>query len=365
MSLGSRLRQIALFFAGQTARLLFYYPKIVSAWITRLSGKTSFITEQIAGDLSFHNERFAIFLIWQPKTIPWYVQNALDALAEAKINIILVVNHPLTGEMRQSLAKQSRCILVRNNTGFDIGGYQDATKLIREQFSIKRLLYINDSIYFFRDGLSEMFMRMADSNSDVCTAFENWEFNYHVQSFCFSVSRKLFDSPAFVQFWNNYLPVSSRLWAIKHGEIGLSRAVVPVTDSFEVIYSPNDIRSGLKGMTVPDLLSLNAYLPIRIRLHRDARRLQRAALEDYLIDQISTYSQIHTGGFLYRRFLGSPIIKRDLVYRAQYTLYDVENCLKAAGHEDHLHEILSDMRRKGAGSQLPLVKKIQVMEGII
>jgi hypothetical protein len=331
----------------------------------RAAGKRSFITEQIPGELSFDNGRFAIFLIWQPKTIPWYVQNAIDALAEAKINVILVVNHPLKGEMRQALAKQSRFILIRDNTGFDIGGYQDATNFVREQFSIERLLYINDSIYFFRDGLTDMFRRMADSNSDICTVFENWEFRYHVQSFCFSVSRKIFDLPNFVEFWNGYLPVSSRLWAIQRGEIGLSRAIVPVADTFEIIYTPNDIRAHLKDMTISELLRLNTHLPVRIRLNNSERRLQRATVEDYLIEQISSYSQIHTGGFLYRRYLDAPIIKRDLVYRMQFSIYDVKDCLEASGHEGHIDDILSDMRRKGAGNQLPLIKKIQFLEGII
>jgi len=365
MSLGSRLRAIALFFVGRTARLFFHYPRIVSAWAKRRSGRRSFITEHLSGELSFDNDKFAIFLIWQPRKIPWYLQNALDALAEAKINVVLVVNHPLTAEMRETLSKQSRHILIRDNTGFDIGGYQDATRFIRDKFSVQRLLYINDSTYFFKAGLSELFSRMVDSKSDVCTVFENWEFKYHIQSFCFSISRKLFESKKFAQFWDEYLPVNSRLWAIQHGEIGLSRAIVPVTDSFEVIYTPNDIRSHLKSMSVSGLLELNTYLPIRIRLDTSERRLQRAAIEDYFIGQISSYSQVHTGGFLYRKFLGNPIIKRDLVYRAQYSLYDVEACLEAAGHEDHLEDILSDMRRKGPGNQLPLIKKIQFLEGII
>jgi hypothetical protein len=365
MSLGNRLRQIALFFVGRIARLLFHYPKIASALRTRLRGKRSFITEQIPGELSFDNGRFAIFLIWQPKKIPWYVRNALDALAEAKINTILVVNHPLTADARQFLSKQSRQILIRDNTGFDIGGYQDATNFIRDTYSIGRLLYINDSVYFFRNGLTEMLERMADSKADICTVFENWEINYHVQSFCFSLSRKVFDTQNFTNFWRKYLPVNSRLWAINHGEIELSRAIVPAVDSFEVIYTPNELRARLKDMAVPELLSLNRYLPIRIRLHDTDRRPQKVVVEDHLINQISSYSQVHTGGFLYRRFLGNPIIKRDLVYRVQYSIYDVENCLETCGHEDHLDDILSDMRRKGAGNQLPLIKKIQFMEGII
>jgi hypothetical protein len=225
---------------------------------------------------------------------------------------------------------------------------------------------MNDSVYYFREGLTDIFQRLASSKADICTVFENWEFTYHVQSFCFSVSRRLFDSPSFIAFWRSYLPVGSRLWAIQHGEIGLSKAVVPAAQSFEVIYSPDALREGLQFIGASDLLEFNRYLPIRIRFHENGNNLpQRQTIEDHLINQISSYSQIHTGGFLYRKFLGNPLIKRDLVYRAQFTIYDVEHCLKAVGHEGHLDEILSDMRRKGNGNQLPLFKKIQFMEGLI
>lgn len=366
MSLGFRLRQIAIFFATRGARLLFHYPKIAYAWKTRFfRKKRSFITESIPGNLAFDNNRFAIFLIWQPNDISWYVKNAFDALSEAKINTVLVVNHTLTSDIKTFLLEKTRHILIRDNTGFDIGGYQDATQYVRDTYDVERLIYINDSIYFFKDGLSELFSRLANSTSDVCTVFENWEIRYHVQSFCFSIGRRVFNSRSFIDFWDKYLPVNSRLWAIQHGEIGLSRAIVPAATSFEIIYNPNDLRTCFKDMTAGDLLSLNKYLPIRIRFQDTERRPQKISMEDQLIDRISTYSQVHTGGFLYRQFLGSPIIKRDLVYRVQFSIYDVENCLAAAGHEGHLQEILSDMRKKGVGNQLPLLKKIQFMDGII
>lgn len=364
MSLASYLRRIALFLVQRTALIFFHYPKVAYAWTRRLAGKRSFVVEEIPGELAFDNDRFAVFLIWQPKDVAWYVRNALDALADARINTVLVVNHPLTGEMRGALSKQCRHILIRDNTGFDIGGYQDATRFIRDNFSVGRLLYINDSVYFFEEGLSDMFGRMADSHSAVCTAFENWEFHYHVQSFCFSISREIFDSKSFIRFWNEYLPVNSRLWAINHGEIGLTQSIVKTVNSFEVIYSPSSIRSMLRDITIPRLIALNKYIPCDLRVTSIDPQSIKSVAEDDFINRLSQRSQIHIGGFLYRGFLRSPLIKRDLVYRMQYTIYEVESLLETVGHEGHLHEILSDMRRKGAGNQLPLLEKLQFIVGI-
>ena len=219
MTLQRRLRQSIFFFARKAAKLFCYYPRIAAARARRWSGRKSFVVEDLPGVRSFDNGRYAIFLLWQPKGLPWYVRNALEALAEAQVNVIAVVNHGLSDEMRAELVGSTRHILIRDNTGFDIGGYQDGTAFVRDKFSVDRVIYLNDSVYFFRDGLAELFRRMAMSDADVCAPFEIWEFRQHVQSFCFSMSRDVFEAPAIVEFWNNYLPVSSRLWAIHKGEL--------------------------------------------------------------------------------------------------------------------------------------------------
>ncbi|MBZ9865448.1 rhamnan synthesis F family protein [Mesorhizobium sp. CA15] len=362
-NVADRLKEAAI---KVLARSIFYYPKVFSAVIRRLFGKDGFITESIEGNRRFENGKFAIFLIWQPKELSWYVKNALDALAEAEVNLIVVANHTLNDATRAALISQSRWILTRDNTGFDIGGFQDATHFLRKHFDVERLIYLNDSVYFFREGLTEMIQRLATSKADICTAFENWEFFYHIQSFCFSVSRRMLDTPAAVEFWRKYLPVNSRRWAIQRGEIGLSKAIVPFADEIDVIYSPNEIQPFMKDLSLGELISLSGSLPSAIRLRREDHKGARGnEVQGDILNRISGRSQIHTGGFLYRRFLRCPLLKRDLVYRLQYSIYDVEACLRDLGHEGHLHEILSDMRRKGAGTQLSFLKRIQFNDGII
>ena len=360
MSVSKQIHRFIFFCVRKSARCFLYYPKVLAGLARRSLGKTSFIVDQAKGTRSFDNGNYAIFLIWQPKGLPWYVRNALDALAAAKINVVVVANHPLTAEMRAELTQASRHVLIRDNTGLDVGGYQDATAFIKDNFSVDRLLYLNDSIYFFREGLTEFFTRLISSKADLCAPFENWEITYHVQSFCFSMSRHLLDSAAVDGFWKKYVPVNSRLWAIRRGEIGLSRAAVPNARTIDVLYTPKMIQSAMNDMQPHDRVALNKYLPIKIR----KQQIKKAA-SGSMVDQIGNHSQIHTGGFLYRKFGRCPIIKRDLVYRAQYSLYDVEDCLEEVGHEGHLDDILADMRRKGNGLQLPFLKRALFIEGMI
>jgi hypothetical protein len=348
------------------ARAVFHYPKVVSAFMRRVSGKTSFVTSSIEGSRRFENGKFAIFLIWQPYRLPWYVQNALDAFAEAEINVVVVANHALDEAAKVLLSSQSRWVLTRDNTGYDFGGFQDATHFVREHFEVERLIYLNDSIYLFREGSTEMMQRLSVSTADICTAFENWEISYHIQSFCFSVSRRILDAPATIRFWRKYLPVNSRRWAIQQGEIELSKAMVPASRDIEVIYSPNDLHDYFSDLPLQNLISMGKELPIAIRMGRsDTNDAHDVEIQGEILRRVALRSQIHTAGFLYRRFLRCPVLKRDLVYRLQYSIYEVDASLKAIGHEGHLTEILSDMRRKGVGNQLPFLKRIQFNNGII
>ena len=45
-------------------------------------------------------------------------------------------------------------------------------------------------------------------------------------------------------------------------------------------------------------------------------------------------------------------MKRDLVYRSQYHLHELETLLHAIGEEHHAPDILTEMRAKGIGGQL-------------
>jgi hypothetical protein len=138
---------------------------------------------------------YAIFLIWQPDETPWYVDNALAAFDEGQANVILVVNHELSAERLLDLKSRCSRIIIRNNAGLDFGGYRDATLHLLENENPVRLLYLNDSVYFFKKGLTQLFQELAGSEADVAGSFENWQHSYHIQSFCFSVSQRNHQKP--------------------------------------------------------------------------------------------------------------------------------------------------------------------------
>jgi hypothetical protein len=309
---------------------------------------------------------YAIFLIWQPDETPWYVDNALAAFDEGQANVILVVNHELSAERLLDLKSRCSRIIIRNNAGLDFGGYRDATLHLLENENPVRLLYLNDSVYFFKKGLTQLFQELAGSEADVAGSFENWQHSYHIQSFCFSVSQRIIKSPEFTKFWHDYLPANSRLWAIRKGEIGFSEAILPIAHSVTSIYSADRVRQCLAESAPNDIQQANTYLCRGLRLPASVFNDEsRAGLVSRICAQITKRSQIHTAGFLYKKYLDCPLMKRDLYYRLLFDIDEIERNLVDVGHEGHLVEILSDMKRKGPGDQLHQTKRRLFEQGII
>jgi hypothetical protein len=359
------LRRIHHAITRRLILLLFLKRRVYEARFRRAFGERKPV-ELVHGQRHFPGGRHAIFLIWQPEQTAWYVRNALDALAKAHVNVLLVVNHNLTEERRRELAAQCAKIMIRDNTGFDIGGFQDATAFLYKHTDAERVLYLNDSVYFFREGLAELFERLANSKADVCSAFENWEIHYHFQSFCLSISGDMLRHPKVLKFWNDYLPVNSRRWAIDQGEVGFSRAMLPAAASIEVLYTPPRLKSELLSLPLDDLRMMDRYLPATLRLGPERiKKLSKPELVRELCERVAMRSQVHSGGFLFRRFSGNPLMKKDLVYREQFSLYDVEAMLEELGSEGHADEILSDFRRKGRGILMTGLKRRLFDEGIL
>ena len=205
-----------------------------------------------------------------------------------------------------------------------------------------------------------------NSRADVAGSFENWEYTYHIQSFCFSVGHDIIASSEFARFWEEYLPVNSRLWAIRRGEIAFSEAILPIAKSVTSIYTPNKIRHHVSEIDLNKVESTNIYICRGQRLPSSSfKEESHTGLVSKICEHIAMRSQIHTAGFLYKKYLDCPLMKRDLLYRLQFDIYEIEHNLVDVGHEGHLVEILSDMKRKGPGYQLRSTKKRLFEQGII
>lgn len=351
------------------AALATYYPSVAAEALRWKLRPSQTVMRVVDGELSFPSGRFAVFLVFQPQGTPWYVENALAALAAARINVLLVFNHPLEEARLDAFRRASFRVMVRNNAGLDIGGYRDGYLSLCDDAAVQRLLLLNDSVYFFAEGLASFFERLMASEADVCAPFENRQFHYHIQSFCLSLSRRTMCHEAVRRFFADYIPVNSRRWAIHRGELGLSAALKDAARDIEILY-PAERLAAHPG-PLPALVQEDGarFLPIALRNRFEWMRRQPGIAAEPLLATVvrlaGNYSQIHTAGFLFRALLGAPLMKRDLVFREQFTGEDVRHLLAAIGDEGHLEAILADLGRKGDGRSLRGLQRGRYVAGMI
>lgn len=361
--------------------LVYYQIPIAIAYLTP-GYRSSDIKEEITGSLSFDNGKYAIFVLWQPfGTVPWYVMNMLAGLKQQAVTVIVVANHRLTPDQISTLRPLSDRILVRGNKGFDFGAYRDGILyLTRQAAKVSRLLLVNDSVYVVRRGLNEMLGELMSDRYPVVSAYENWELHYHFQSFCVAFSGAVFYDPKMRKFWNDYLPISIRRWCINQGEVKLSRVLRKVASRYHIVYDINRLLDALAEnegwMTI---LQYREFIPRPVRNDfpgdevlaqlEDSEPSQRMVLlrrlKERLTDLLMLRAQSHTGVFLFPKFLDLPFLKRDIVYRELFTIYEVERMLKELGWEKELPSITDEIRRRGTAAHLKGFQRRRYHLGLI
>jgi hypothetical protein len=159
---------------------------------------------------------------------------------------------------------------------------------------------------------------------------EIFEHHYHVASFLVSFGKAVLDSSAFRDFWRRYRPISTRRWAILRGEGALTRRLVAAGFRPHVLYQTEELGRQLQRCSAEQLLAEAHFLPGRYRGALLAKLSGVAAdrsiptgvagTAQAIVDVIRQRNQMHCGGFLFRRHLGLPVVKRDIVYRGVYSL---------------------------------------------
>lgn len=359
--------------------IVFYYIPIARAFLTP-NFRDSDISEEHTGSCSFVTGRHAVYVVWQPKTIPWYVLNMLEALKRHQVNTTVVSNEKLSAEQLATLKPLCAEVLIRGNKGLDFGAYKDAIlHLMKDNDSISRLLILNDSVYVFRRGLDELIDALLTEGAQMVAAQENWEKHYHFQSFCLALSGELLRDPKVQKFWRQYRPISIRRWCIDQGEVKLSLAIRKAASSFKVVYSINDLLDVLSdNADWATLLQYKEFVPRELRksypkddvlsMLRTPDPAERVIvlrrLKERLSELFMRRAQSHTGAFFFPKFLSSPTLKRDIVYRELFTVYEVERMLRELGYTEEMQSITDEIRKRGTARHLRGLNKRRYRLGL-
>lgn len=153
------------------------------------------------------------------------------------------------------------------------------------------------------------------------------------------------------------------------GEKGITRVLQEIHGQAEIIFTTTNLINALEAQTNKLILEYNNpaeelvnSLPSGLRFPAWGSPLPYLSM---LERAVRTYSQVHSGGFLFRKFLDSPIIKRDLYYREFYTFEDLEFFFSNPSDEANFNSIKTDLLRKGKRADLSYLRKIKFDLGII
>lgn len=285
----------------------------------------------------------------------------LACLKRAGYNIILVNNGPMPEHLTTRYLDLCHTVVERAYGGRDFGSYQCATRLLRaidhQGEPIRQVIYCNDSNFVRPSSLELLLDRLVQRQDDYLCIMEVFQFHYHVQSWFFAISGRVFESPAFARFWQTYVPLSYRRHAINKGEVGIAKHLMRNGVYPQPLYSQSTIVNLIFGEDVEETLGRLAELtsPDDFKTFADRMKLSiaddsvsLALLKRNMMERIAETNTMHTTNLLLLKAAAFPFLKKDLVYRAQYFFTQVEDCVADWTGEDaaHVPEILAHFRSR-------------------
>ena len=332
-----------------------------------------------------------------PQGTPSYLHERLLAkFAERGHAIIVVSHHPRASDLLGPLCAGRWTLMRRRPFGRDIGGYRDALAFAERAADatgtpLERVVFLNDSVFTFGDGEDRIVEHLDRDDLPFAGITENHSVHHHVGSFMLGVSGEAIRSRSVARFWRRYRPISTRRWAIHHGEVGITRALIRAGHHPNVLYDVTAMRKYLARIDIAQVAAIARLMSSELRSpllmlddaitcliatpaapngavrESDARVTQRERhygldagrqidvlrgevdhqVASALLSYVFAGSQIHRAAPLLLA-LGAGIVKRDLVWRATTQPHDVlELLLLGRGESADREEIALRLRQRG------------------
>jgi len=339
------------------------------------------ISNVLDGYKTHTTEDLAIFVVYQKNHIPFYIKNVLQVLDSLKVNVLVTVNQEIGSEQISWLRNETSKVIVRKNFGRDFAAYKDAIN-IANLSEYQKLIILNDSVVYFSKNLKDVFETMLSKDKDIVCLTENYEKAWHVQSYFYSLSKKIFDSNQFKEFWKNYKPFNSRPHSVFNGEIAFSQKVLSKYSSNRYVYysvsrlaSLASIENQNNNLFIKkyfDLVPINQLqdnidsIFLNHEEDKEKEKMIRAKVLEESFSSLEKLNPSHYFAFLAPYLTNTCILKKDLVFRGTYSIIKTKNALKLLGLEDSdIEEVINEMILKGSIKNLSLLNKLKAMVGLI
>jgi hypothetical protein len=288
----------------------------------------------------------------------------LSNLKSAGYNILLVNNGPLDEAVAAVYRPHCHTVVAKPPGGRDFGSYQWASAHLLERCrgeEIRQVIYCNDSVFVRPSTIAKMIAAIRDCSAPFIGITEVFEYQYHVQSWCFAISGSLFRSPEYQRFWQAYWPLTDRRHCINKGECGLSSYLIGRSIYPTVLLTQKnitDICFARGADSIFPLLTEYLNFPSFYRRFPDLWQVDRLPvsaaqtwrLKRLFSDQMFVQNSMNFANLILLKVSDFPFIKKDLIYRDQYYFSQVERAIDhwQGTDADQLTEILGFFRRRGA-----------------
>jgi len=350
-----------------------------------LMGKHKIIYAEQAGHLPVpSHKRIAVVAIRPSREILPFTLNLLRGLAENGFFILCVSTSRLQGETKEQILSHSHHLIERYPIGRDFGSYKIALEWLEKRSfyaQAELLALINDSVFYTKDtGASIAELLKKGEASDWLGLYENFECRYHVQSYFQILRAPAFRSRAFINFWKQYLPFSSRRHSVKNGEAGFTRILKNAGFKPYILYNTvrihDDVLKRLREKPAAEdkqfryivFLTANRVL----KTWRDS--LPSNKFEDSLtmepedlLRRVSVIMEFknptHAVGLLCN-FLYGAGLKRDICYSGAHPIADIVS-LSSGYSPEEMENMAVDLRLKGTAASSMSTGKILRIYGRI
>lgn len=184
-----------------------------------------------------------------------YVLNYLTEIKEAGYSIAFISTSSLQESCVKKLEELCSLIIERENIGLDFGSWQLALSMCDWGKGYEGILLANDSVFgpFFK--LNPIINSMC-KRFDVWGMTDNYEVDYHIQSYFLYFNEKAIKSEAWLNFWQSINVKLPKEDIIRKYEIGLSKCFLSA--GFKLgSYAPIDVV--IKSVDTP-LKNVNSSL---------------------------------------------------------------------------------------------------------
>ncbi|MEO7433408.1 MAG: rhamnan synthesis F family protein [Dokdonella sp.] len=255
--------------------------------------------------------RIALYLFYdEAGIVDPYVITALQAFREHVDRLVIVCNGPPLPDGLVALKSVSDDVLVRVNTGFDVGGYQEGLEILGRAAveSYDELLLLNYTFFAPIFPLAEMFEAMESRACDFWGISAHKELRpnpltggdvlpFHIQSHFIAVRKPLLDSDAFWSYWSQMPPIRSYVDSITHHESRFTQHFGSLGHAFSVYMDLEDFHTAHPMLMEVDrmiemrcpIIKRRAFFHDPIYMESEAIDLRRA------LDLIRTTSSYDIG----------------------------------------------------------------------